>query len=315
VSRVMPRREYSSSYNSEEDSSTNSWRSISQGDFEANLTRFRSSARGMGRRSDEALNKPWTPEPKKDKKKKKKSKKRHRNSTSSALSNGSESSSPRNARTQSTGERGRSKSNFREESKHDFESRKERLKRKEEEAIRREFKKRNGYGMSSDSESSSESDSDNQYTSTNSNSYTSESESESDNGDLTTPYTPPRPRRDDASRDKKDDMQFNSTPDKRRAPSESSECTSEELNPFMRLSQLQRQRDEQDPTRVTPTTSGYRKSDESYAKQEREDADDFLANRRRLGDAEYYRPHEADPHNYNIRTEEPDNNVCSCVIS
>jgi len=311
----MP-REYSDSYNSEEDSSTNSWRSISQGDFEANLTRFRSSARGMGRRSDETLNKPWTPKAsKKDKKKKKKSKKRQRNSTSSASSNGSGSSSPRNARTQSaTADRGRkqskSKSNFREESKHDFESRKERLKRKEEEAIRREFKKRKGYGISSDSESSSGSDSDNQYTSTNSNSYTSESESESEQPDDSQPTRLQRFDTHDHRAIAKS-RGLDSTPDKRRAPSESSEYSSEERNPFMRLSQLQRQRDEQDPTR-----SGYRKSDEFYAKAERQDADDFLANRRRLGDAEYYRqqPHD-DPRNYTIRTEDPANNVCSCVIS
>jgi len=302
-------------YSDDSRSSDVSWRSYTQNSWEEEVKKIRNSKRWLNRR-DETKYKKQRPKKKKGEKKsrKKKSRSRKRNSTSSASPTTSAESDGRNARSAGrshTNDRGRSQSKFREESKNVFEERKERLKRKEEEAIRREFKKRRGYNYSDD-ESSSDSDSeyDDSYSTSGSESQDRRDKSRTAGGDE------PKLRRFDtqnhrATSDSEEAGAGNRTPDRRRKESDSSESDSREANPFMRLSQLQRQRDEADPYRVGYRDDAYYQTD----KNERADAEDFLTNRRRIGDAEYYRNTEQDANRYNIHKEAPAAGVCNCVIS
>jgi len=314
-------RNYSDSYDSEKDSSTNSWRSYTQNSYEETVKKVRNSKRWMERRNKEAKYRPGKPKPKEPKnqgrgKSREQKNARQRNSTSSAsptTSNTSESTPEQQPNKTFDRDRGRSQSKFREESKSQFDIRKERLRRREEEAIRREFKKRKGYKISSDEEDSNSSDDDQDV----SHSYdTSGSQSQSQEPDIrNNPKLRRFDTRDHRWENKPETQSSDETPDKRhqsrKRTSSSEQSSSEERNPFMRLSQLQRQRDEKDPSRV-----GYRGGDDYYGKMERADADDFLKNRRRLGDAEYYCEPEFDPNRrYRIRTQEPEVAACQCVIS
>jgi len=281
-------------YSDDSRSSDVSWRSYTQNSWEEEVKKIRNSRRWVERR-DETKYKKQRPKKKKEEKKTRKKKRRQRNSTSSASPTTSAESDGRTARSAGrshTNDRGRSQSKFREESKNVFDERKERLKRKEEEAIRREFKKRRGYDYSEDG-SSSGSDSeydDNSYSTSGSESQDRRDKSRTAGGDELKLKRFDTHHHRGLTSDSEEAGAGNRTPDRRRKDSDSSETDSREANPFMRLSQLQRQRDEADPYRVGYRDDAYYQTD----KNERADAEDFLTNRRRIGDAEYYRNTEQD---------------------
>jgi len=291
------------------------------------VKKIRNSRRWVERR-DETKYKKQRPKKKKEEKKTRKKKRRQRNSTSSASPTTSAESDGRTARSAGrshTNDRGRSQSKFREEAKNLFDERKERLKRKEEEAIRREFKKRRGHNHSDDesiggsnlsglgkirSGSDSEYD-DNSYSTSGSESQDRRDKSRTAGGDELKLKRFDTHHHRGLTSDSEEAGAGNRTPDRRRRDSDSSETDSREANPFMRLSQLQRQRDEADPYRVGYRDDAYYQTD----KNERADAEDFLTNRRRIGDAEYYRNTEQDANRYIIHKEAPEPGVCNCVIS